>query len=213
MSRTQRYVITIILSGLTYLFIILMPTVDPIILKKNLNLFPVNIGKWTSLGMLGPIEDLPAHADQYLYKEYTNEQGVSLFLYIGYWGKFRYESNVFSGSHLSPGFMWDPVSEKNHFIKVNGVKIPVKQIVFANGDYRISLVYWYHTNQGVTTKRFKERLVNGINAIFNRKTNVALVKIITGPYLNNKPAHNVSDQIEFTEKIFPRLTDFLPFVR
>jgi len=188
-----------------------MPYGDQVNLKKSLSLIPATIGKWTGYEELQEGGNSRSHEDQYLYRRYINTNGQSLFLYIGYWGKFKQDADIFSGNHIAPGFLWDPVSEKDISIELQGKKYPVKEIVYVNGNDYISIIYWYHTNRGVSTRRFSERLVNGIDAVLNRRTNVALVKITSMPYLNSMPYEAVAGQAGFTEKIIPLLTDFLPF--
>ncbi|VAX33495.1 hypothetical protein MNBD_NITROSPIRAE03-1737 [hydrothermal vent metagenome] len=206
--RAQRYIIVIILVGLTCLFINRVPTGNPVPLKRDLSLFPVNIGEWSGREMLGEAQGLPADTDWSLYRQYTKEEGIPLYLYIGYWGKFRRGSDVFSGNYLDPGYMWDSVKERERVIAVEGKSFPVREVVFAKGDYNISLLYWYQTPRGVTTKRFQGRLLYGIDAILNRRTNVALVKVFSGPFRSGNESP-LAIQVEFAREVFPRLAGFL----
>lgn len=188
-----------------------MPYSASVALKKDLSLFPLRIDEWTGSKMSEQIENLPPHTDQYLYRKYINNKGISLFLYIGYWGKFRHNSNVFSGSHLSPGYKWDLISEEQELIKLGGKNISIKRAIFAKDDYKISLLYCYYIDHKITTKRFKGRIINGINAIFNRKTNIALIKIYSQPYIEDEELEQIiKSQIEFSTKIFPLLVQFFP---
>lgn len=206
--RAQRYIIVIVLVGLTCLFINRVPTGDSVPLKRDLSLFPVNIGEWSGREMSGEAQGLPADTDRSLYRKYTNEEGIPLYLYIGYWEKFRQGSDVFSGNYIYPGYMWDSVKERARVIKVNGKSFPVREVLFAKGDYNISLLYWYQTPRGVTTKRFRGRLLYGLDAILNRRTNVALVKIFSGPFRSGSRSP-FAIQRGFAGKVFPFISRFL----
>jgi len=205
--RAQRYIIVIVLVGLTCLFIRQVPFGDPVPLKHDLASFPVNIGEWSGREMSELAQGLPGDTDQSLYRKYINEKGIPLYLYIGYWGKFREGSDVFSGNYLEPGYMWDSVGERERVIEINGEKFPVREVLFAKGDYNISLLYWYQTPRVVTTKRFRGRLLYGIDAILNRRTNVALVKIFSGPF--RRGTEQLPDQMKFAGEVFPLIYRFL----
>ncbi|HEC97497.1 MAG TPA: EpsI family protein [Nitrospirae bacterium] len=209
--RAQRYIIVIVLVGLTCLFISRVPCGEPVPLKRDLSLFPVNIGEWSGREMSEQAQGLPVDTDRSLYRKYTNEKGMPLYLYIGYWGGFRQGSDVFSGNYIEPGYMWDSVKERERVIEVKGESFPVREVLFAKGDYNISLLYWYQTPRGVTTKRFRGRLLYGIDAILNRRTNVALVKIYTGPFSGKESTYMITDRNSLTKEVFLQLSTFLPF--
>ncbi|MEC4686295.1 MAG: EpsI family protein [Nitrospirota bacterium] len=209
--RAQRYIIVIVIVGLTCLFVNQVPYGDPVPLKQDLSLFPVNIGKWTGQKISEQVAGLPSDTGQSLYRKYTSEKGMPLSLYIGYWGKFRQGSDVFSGDYLDPGYMWDSVKEGERVIEIKGERFPVREVLFAKGDYNISLLYWYQTPRGVTTKRFRGRLLYGIDAILNRRTNVVLVKVFSGPFRSGSGRSPFAIQMEFAGEVFPRLADFLSF--
>lgn len=213
MSRTLRYITVILLFALSCLFIFRMPYGGPVPLKENLVYFPMNIRGWAGQEISQGSEELPSHADDYLYRKYTNTKGVTINLYVGYWGKFRHDSDVFSGRHLISGYRWDPVSEEVSYIRVKGEMVPFKKVVYANGQENISVFYCYYTNYGVTTERFRGRFRNGVDAIVNKKTNVALIRIFSGPYYDGETDRIISDQIEFAGKMLPWLIEFFPFGR
>ena len=199
--------------GLAYGFINIMPYGNSVPLRKNVANFPLNIDGWKGQMIFQKIEELPFHTNNHLYRQYISSKDVTITLYIGYWGKFRHDSNVFSGRHLSPGRLWDITADKNSFLEFKGKRISTKELIYAKGDYKISLTYLYLTNYGPTTKRFKGRLINGIDAILNRKTNIALIKILSKPYSIEETDQIFTAQKEFLEKIYPVLKEFLPFKR
>ncbi len=189
-----------------------MPYGKPVQTQKSLAYFPLNIGEWTGQDVFQEQRELPANTDEYLYRKYVNANGESLFLYIGFWGKYRHGADVFSGRHLVPAYRWDTISTKVNIIDVRGRKIPVKEIVYAKGNFIISQFYWYITNNGIVTKRFKERLRHGIDAILNRDTNVALIRISSTQYLKEEDTRNDLILTEFTGHILAIFEEFLPSV-
>lgn len=211
MSRTEKRIIIIILLGFTYLFINQMPYSDEVKPKKSLFLVPNTVGDWEGHQAIKHDGDIPPLTDQYLYREYVDRNGQSVLLCIGYWGKFKHDANIFSGEHIDPGFLWDTVRKKDIIIEIKGKKYSMQEIVYAKNDDYISLIYWYQTNNGITTRRFKERLLHGIDAILNRQTNVVLIKIISKTH--GLPYNVASAQEDFAINIIPQLTDILPFDR
>ncbi len=211
MSRTKRLIIALLLLGIAYLFISYMPYGTPINLRQNFTYFPSNIDEWKEQRNYKPVEGIPVMADEYLYEKYVNSKGSALFMYIGYWGKFQRDANVFSGRHLIPGYRWDSVFSSTKMIEFEDEKVPLKQVIYSRGNDRISLLYCYYTDQGIITERFMGRFRNSLNAIFNQRTNVALIKISSQPYRADEADNVISDQMEFAGKILPLLTQFLPF--
>jgi len=211
MSRTKRFLIVIVLLGLSYLFVDKMPCSKPVQTQKSLASFPFTISEWTGQDVMQEQDELPSNTDEYLYRKYINAKGESLFLYIGFWGKYRHGADVFSGRHLVPAYRWDTTFTRMNIIDVRGQKIPVKEVVYAKGKFRISQFYWYITKNGIITRRFQERLRQGIDTILDRDTHVALIRISSRQYLKEEDIQNDLIFTEFSAKILPLLKDFLPF--
>ncbi|MBI5055396.1 MAG: EpsI family protein [Nitrospirae bacterium] len=209
--RKKKYIVIAVLLGLTHLFVSQMPYAPPVALKKDIGFFPLNIGAWKGQDIKIDTDNLPPFADQYIYRKYLNDKGETLFLYIGYWGKFRHNANVFSGNNIDPGYLWEPENEKQVPIDVAGGRISVNETVYKNGSDGVSLVYWYQTGKGATADRFRERVLNGLGAVINLRTNAALIKISSSP-LNGSDIDSAGIRsITFAEEIYPFLREFLPF--
>jgi len=211
MLRTKKFLIVIILFVLSYLLIDKMPYANPVQTQESLAYFPLTIGEWKGQDVYEEEKELPSRTDEYLYRKYVNVSGESLFLYIGFWGKYRHGADVFSGRHLLPAYKWDIMSSKVNVIVSQGKKISVKEIVYTRNHSKISQFYWYMTNNGITTRRFKERLRHGIHAILNRHTNVALIRLTSSQYSIDTDDRYSTFLTEFTRKITPVLEEFLPF--
>ncbi len=210
-GRAQRYITAILLVGIACLFVGAVPIGDPVPLKEDLSLFPDRIGEWRGREVSVQAESLPAGTDSSLFRKYTDEQGRSIYIYVGYWGKFRFGAEVFSGNHLDPGYMWEPVEERERVVEIEGARFSLRETLFAKGDYKILLLYWYQTPRGVTTRRFRARLLYGLDAMLNRKTNVALVKVYTVPF--KEPSLSETEMTTFATEVYLQLLSFLPHDR
>ncbi|NOZ26014.1 MAG: EpsI family protein [Nitrospirae bacterium] len=209
---TKRYIAVIILAGAAFLFMSSIPSGDPVPLKSDLALFPAAVGGLTGEDAPAATEGLPSGTDGFMYRKYggTDGKAARLYLYVGYWGKFRHGADVFSGDFVDPGYLWDPVKERDVSIDAAGKGFRAREVIYSKGDYRISIIYWYQTIHGVTTKRFRGRLGYGIDAMLNRRTNVALVKISSAAFRAGSDSP-LAVQRRFAGEVFYALKGFLPF--
>ena len=197
---------------MAFIFMGTVPLGGPVPLKRELALFPAAVGEWTGERAMSDTVPLPAGTDAYLFRKYVSSSGISssLYLYVGYWGKFRHGADVFSGDYVDPGYLWDPVKERDVLIDAGGRTFKAREVVYAKGDYRIAVLYWYRTAHGVTTRRFRGRLVYGLDAMLNRRTNAALVRISTDAFRAGTRSRTPALE-EFASGVFSGLDGVLPF--
>jgi len=206
-----RILIFIFLIGLTLVFSMFVPLGEGVSLRSDLAIFPSRVGIWTSYNSISPETFPNNNADQYIIKKYKSnlEQELSFSLY--YWNRYKHYDNALSGKNVNPGWDWTLVENKRIGIDIDGKELSVNSVLYSKGMEYKRMIFWYETSKGVTTDHKKERIHRALDAILNRKTNVALV-IISTEYNRNERDVNIEDyQLQFIKEMYPLLHDFLPF--
>lgn len=200
--------------GLTAIFVNIVPLGESMPLKDDLKMFPQRIGHWIGRDILpgeysAGLETLP-NVDDFLYRRYQNKSGENVFLYIGYSGKFKHDENIFLGSYVARSYDWKLFKKSEESRMINENKIKIKRVVFKRGRQCYPISYWYQTNRGVVTDRDKGRLFRAFDAILNRRTNVALIRLSSDVQRSENCTFSV-EQDDLIEAILPHLGRFFPF--
>lgn len=208
----KRLLILVVIFGLILLYVNIAPLTEKVPLRNDLNDFPILIGDWTGLN-ISPDDNIPFQTlENYIYRSYRNDAGITVFCYIGYLAKFKHGSNIFSGRYLTPGYGWVQIKEKEMVKEIKNKFLRIKKVVFKKGTICKRIFYWYYTNRGAIVGRDEGRIYNALDTLLNRKTNISLIKISSEPLPSNNCDSGASSGEElFIDQILPYLERFLPF--
>ena len=165
-------------------------------------------------------QDLPIDADtrnvlgngDFLSRVYLREKrSDAVGLFIGYFPQQRIGTTVHSPKHCLPGAGWD--FESSQYIDLRDVRGKVYRVgeyTIANGDQRQFIIYWYQSHGRSVPNEYMARLAMAVDAVRLRRTDGALVRIMTpiDPVEGTAAARARSE--EFAANLVPMLNRFIP---
>lgn len=207
-----RWMIVLMLLSFTLFYAENAPFGNERALKKDLRLFPDRIDQWHQVfseesDQMTALNDTGA----YVSKRFRNEGGEEVYLYIGYWGKFDKGINVFEGETITPGKNWGVTYRSVKQVNLKGLSLKFNETSFKKGQENVLVSYWYVLGgKGVVNKE-TGRIKHAIDAMLNRRTNVALIKI-SSRYLSPADLNWHQDlHSSFIRELTPILPEFLPY--
>lgn len=207
-----RWMIVLMLLSFTLFYAENAPFGNETALKKDLRLLPDRIGQWHQV-FSGGSNQMTALSDTEasVSEKFRNEEGEEVYLYIGYWGKFRKGINVFEGRTIAPEKNWEVTNRTVRQMDLEGRNLKFNETNFNKGKENVLVSYWYILGgEGVVNKE-TGRIKHAIDAMLNRRTNVALIKI-SSRYLSPSDLNRHQDlHSSFIRELTPILPEFLPY--
>jgi len=187
-------------------------------LRQSLNGLPMQISDWKgqrSSDMSQRIVDLLG-VDEYVMRAYYRSDSTPVSLYIGYYESQQTGASIHSPMNCLPGSGWVPVKNERISIPVNnGNMIEVNRITIEKSGVSQVVIYWYQSQGRVVASEYMGKIYAVLDALRTRRTDAALVRIIStvsGDGLSKADAEAKAEKsaIEFTQALFPLLSDYLP---
>lgn len=180
---------------------------------KDLALFPFDVGDWKGtnqplatdiLEVLGPGEFLSRN-----YQRSPEEPPVNLF--VAYFPSQRTGDTIHSPKNCLPGSGWTPVeSGRMRLTTAGGGTILVNRYVVTQGMNHQLVLYWYQAHGRVVASEYWAKIYLVTDAVQMRRTDGALVRIIT-PFALGGNAHSTEERaIRFAAQILPLLDSYIP---
>lgn len=182
-------------------------------MRKGFADFPLHIAPWQGreLGIEANILEV-LKVDDYMMRQYRNDQALSVALYAGYYKSMRQGATYHSPKNCLPGSGWYVVKTDKTPINIArrpGKTVEINKVVIQKGLQKQLVLYWYQDRGRVITSEYWAKIYMVWDAIFKRRTDGAFIRL-TVPFTDDN-ASMVFEQAEaFTERIFPLLTDYLP---
>jgi len=154
--------------------------------------------------------------DDYISRVYYKENSPSVGLYIGYYQSQRTGATIHSPLNCLPGAGWLPIRNERIPITVtDGRVITVNRITIDKSGVSQVVLYWYHSHGRVIASEYTGKIYTVLDALRTSRTDAALVRI-TSQLPPNPPSKEEAEAeaekavIEFTQALFPLLSEFLP---
>lgn len=171
---------------------------------------PITIDGWRGRDA-APFDDDIVTAlgvDDYINRHYVRDAHPAVSLYVGYYASQRQGDTIHSPQNCLPGAGWRPVSSERVTIDAAGRPIEVNRYLIQKGIERQAVLYWYQGRGRVVANEYANKLWLMFDAARLRRTNGALVRMIT-PVVST-PGAAFEELSTFTAAVFPRLATHLP---
>lgn len=179
----------------------------------DLAMFPMQIADWAGrnqplaadvLDVLGPGEFLSRD-----YQRRRSDPPVNLFL--AYFPSQRTGDTIHSPKNCLPGAGWTPIeSERMPLVKPGGGAISVNRYVVAQGIDRQLVLYWYQAHGRSVASEYWAKYYLMADAARMRRTDGALVRIITPMAFGESEYAAQERATEFAGQILPVLDRYIP---
>ncbi len=188
---------------------------ETIPIKKPFAQFPLDVDTWH--GKRGFLDDETIsglHFSDYTVIDYVNPDGKLISLYAAYYQSQRKGASIHSPETCLPASGWSftkaglisfTVPQSKNGLTVNRVlfeKLNAKQVAY----------YWFPVRGRILHNIWELKFFNFWDAITLKRTDGALVRLIT-PLSADEDAETADKRLQrFTSLVFPVLRDFLPGV-
>jgi EpsI family protein len=178
--------------------------------RTPLSDLPTTIGVWQGRDTKPFDNDVVAAlgVDDYINRHYERNSGASVALYVGYYASQRQGDTIHSPQNCLPGAGWRPVSSERVTIDAGGTPIEVNRYLIEKGVERQAVLYWYQGRGRVVANEYANKLWLMLDAARLRRTNGALVRLITP--VRTTPDAAFDELSAFTGAVFPPLAAHLP---
>jgi len=209
----MRFIPVALLMGATALFVHGRGTGDQLPPRKDLALFPDQIGEWsgTRLSIRAEVLDVlgPGEYSQRLYQNPHEDRYVDLFL--AYVPNQRTGDWLHSPKHCLPGAGWVPVAENRLSLpRSGGGQVTVNRYVITKGLDQQIVLYWYQAHGRVVASEYWAKFYLVEDAIRLNRTDGALVRVTTP--VNGSEGLQSSERraVAFATQLLPILDEYIP---
>jgi EpsI family protein len=182
-------------------------------IHKSLATFPLHIGHWSGTEQSFESDILQAlKVDDYLLRQYQQEQGAAVGLYIGYYKSMRQGATYHSPKNCLPGSGWyfvDTGKTPLAIVNSSGQPIEINRFIIQKGLDKQLVLYWYQDRGRIIPSEYWAKIYMVIDAITKNRTDGAFVRI-TVPFTHQNEAEVLAHGKAFVERIFPLLREYLP---
>ena len=208
--KKQFWIIVIILVfAIVYLKV--FTTIEAVPLPADIEGFPTQVGSFTMTGSSEFSEEVVQElgVDNYINRNYRDNDGYKLSLYLGYYEEQREGSMIHSPKHCMPGSGWNPVESSVVSISVSGSNqsYKVNRILFQKGMDKIIMHYWYQGRNRIVANEYFDRFFIIVDSIFRHRSEGSLVRVI-GPWDSSRSYEKKQGQ--FVASLFHILQQTLP---
>jgi EpsI family protein len=174
----------------------------------GLHAIPWQVGPWKATGeqSIGPDTEAVLKPDEYILRDYANEKGGSVDLFVAYFKSLQNTYGPHSPSICLPGSGWLVSSSKivNFPVPGRADGIPVNLYTMEKASQRILVMYWYQNDRDVWAEEYHAKLRLLPDLIRYRRSDVSLVRLVT-PWDGASFDSQVADCKQFTASMFPFL--------
>ncbi|MDQ1362237.1 MAG: hypothetical protein QG652_97, partial [Pseudomonadota bacterium] len=215
-SIPKPFIVVFIILMTFSLSIIGMPERKDIIPERQqYSSFPMQLGEWS--GKAGIMEqDIidTLGLDDYIMADYSNSQNQdSVNFYSGYYSVQRSNKVPHSPKRCIPGGGWQ-ISSIDRYevqgVKINDNKLFVNRLIIRKGEQSQLVYYWFQQRHRVITNEYLVKWYLLIDSIFDRRTDGALMRLIT--FVDQNDSFEEADQrlTDFASKISPIVAEYVP---
>jgi EpsI family protein len=185
---------------------------DKVPIKKPLDQFPLAIGDWKGERQTMEQQFIDAlHFSDYVMVDYRNPKGQNISFYVAYYESQRKGEATHSPETCLPGSGW--VFEQSGLASVDTGKVKVMRVnkaFITKGDERQLVYFWFPQRGRILTSLYQVKLYSFWDALIKKRTDGALVRVIT-PLTGNESVEKAEERlIDFVKLVNPQLKQFIP---
>ena len=212
MSQTARASVSLAILLGALVFLQLRSTGEAVPIRKPLDSFPVTLGQWQGRrGTIFSAEILDKlRLKDYVMRDYGDEAGRGLNLYIGYWDTQRKGAAIHSPKNCLPGAGWEPVEASFLTIPLPAPHPPitVNRYLIQKDRDQMLVLYWYQSQGRVIAGEVPARIAMVKSALVRNRTDGAIVRVMSPIYGN---VRETTDRlVAYVQAMYPLLGNYLP---
>ena len=213
MKFPREFFISMVILIIAGLFLRSISHGEEIPLHKSFADFPLYIDPWNGqeLGLEDKVLQV-LKVDDYMMRQYSNEQGLPIGLYVGYYKSMQQGATYHSPKNCLPGSGWYFVQTGQTSLRTiehHGQTMDINKFVIQKGLDKQLVLYWYQDRGRIITSEYWAKVYMVFDAMTRHRTDGAFVRI-TVPFTREDEEIVLEQGKAFAEKIFPLLQAYLP---
>lgn len=183
---------------------------DPVPLRRPLDSMSVELEGWRGRDeAIGERVAQRLGTRDVLLREYRDAAGNRVWLYVSYFARQQQGEQSHSPKNCLPGAGWQAIEDRRVPYPFGGPAAgEMNEIVFAKGDHRQLVYYWFRERDRVVASEYLVRWYMIIDAVMRQRTDGALVRVST-PVVRNE-AEAQTTIAAFMRVAMPALDAVLP---
>jgi EpsI family protein len=175
-----------------------------------LSAFPMQLDAWRGFNgpELAPDVARVLGADDSMNRVYRRADGATVGLWVAFYASQRQGDAIHSPLNCLPGTGWTPLQHTRPVLDVGGHSLPINRYLIQKRGERQLVMYWFQGRGRVLASEYTNKAYLLVDAIGQRRTDGALVRI-TAPVDGNE---GVADRAatDFIAALQPQLARWLP---
>lgn len=175
--------------------------------------FPLTAGAWDGSRQYME-QKFIAELDlsDYVMIDYRNNQGKPVNFYVAWYESQRKGESIHSPETCLPGSGWEFRQAGQATVPLAGQSqsITVNRAMMEKSGHRQLVYFWFPARGRILTNAWEMKLYTFWDSLTRRRTDGALVRLITPVYPQESPEEAEKRLQEFTKEIVPVLNQFLP---
>ena len=213
-SSFAMFVAAVAILALTFILAHSIDFRQKIPISKPFSQFPMQIGEWKGVreDMEQKFLDELKFSD-YIMVNYVNPEGKIVNFYVAYYQDQRKGESIHSPETCLPAGGWvfkEAGSAKIPFERNKQPTMVVNRAYIEKGSERELVYYWFPMRGRALTKLYQMKLYTFWDSLTRRRTDGALVRVISPVGPKENPADADSRLREFVQKVVPLLDEYIP---
>jgi len=212
--RPPHFVAAVVLLGANVVLAQSLEFRQSIPLKNSFDNFPLRIGEWhgdrknLTFDILDELD-----LNDYILVNYKNSSGQLVNFYTAYYESQQKGESIHSPATCLPSGGW--IFEEAGTVRIappdhHGSGFSVKRALMEKGGVKQLAYYWFPQRGRILTNLYQLKIYAFWDAINRRRTDGALVRLITPVYLNEGLTDAERRLQIFARLVVPQLNGFLP---
>jgi exosortase D (VPLPA-CTERM-specific) len=187
---------------------------EAIPITRPLSEFPMQVNAWTGTRSSMETKFIEAlDLSDYVMADFKNKTGKTVNFYVAYYESQRKGESIHPPATCLRGSGWIFRQVSSVMLPASGQnadKMPVNRSVIEKGPIRRLCYYWYPSRGRILTNAYQMKWFNFWDALTRRRTDGALVRLITMIEPDEKITGAEERLQQFVRDFNPILRDFLP---
>ena len=181
-------------------------------LKKSFNEFPLTVGEWTGTRQsLEEIFVVMLHFSDYIMVSYRASKGPEIDFYVAYYETQRKRKATHSPETCLPAGGWSfKRTGLVHITDGDGKTMKVTRAIMEKSGRRQLMYFWFPQRGRILTSLSQVKIYTFWDALTRKRTDGALVRIITPVYESERLEDAEKRLQSFTREIATALEEFIP---
>ena len=179
-------------------------------LARAFSEFPPIHNGWKMVGQSNLSEEvikvlLPT---DYLSRRYVREDGATVDMYLSFFNGSPEAGRIHSPKNCLPGGGWTELSSRRRVLELGKEKVNLVQAVYAQGESREVIYYWYAMRGQTLSDEFSLKLAEIKGSMFHGRRDQSFMRIST---YSKDDLEVVTKRIEdFLRDFYPVIIEYLP---